>query len=120
VVFVLDRGRIYTPIDGKPKGDPRKLRRIRNIAENPRVAFLVDHYEEDWTKLGFVLLQGTASILTSTSGALEPGEEDEYQRSKALLRKKYPQYEFVSLGGPDGLIICITPESCTTWGQLWA
>ncbi len=117
-VFVLDGGRIYTPIDGKPKGDPRKLRRILNIAENPNAAFMVDHYEEDWTRLAFILVRGTASILSAGPSATDPAEREEFRRIEALLRKKYPQYESVSLGGPEGLMIRITPETCTTWGQL--
>ncbi|MFQ5915279.1 MAG: TIGR03668 family PPOX class F420-dependent oxidoreductase [Nitrospinota bacterium] len=118
VVFVLDEGRIYTPIDGKPKGAPRKLRRIVNITENPHVAFLVDRYDENWAKLGFVLVRGTASILSAGRPAPDQAKEEEYRRAETLLRKKYPQYETVSLGGQEGLIIRITPESCATWGRL--
>lgn len=118
VVFVLDAGAIYTPIDGKPKGDPRKLRRIQNLMENPRAAFLVDHYEEDWTRLGFVLIRGTAAILRASPASGPPAEEEEYRRSVSLLRRKYPQYRSVPLGGPEGIILRITPESCTTWGRL--
>ena len=119
VVFVLDGGRIYTPIDGKPKGDPRGLRRLRNIRENPRVSFLVSRYEEDWTRLAFVLLRGTAAVLEGGQAAGLPAEEEAERRSaEALLREKYPQYETVSLGGPDGLFIRITLERATSWGMI--
>jgi PPOX class probable F420-dependent enzyme len=119
VVFVLDDGRIYTPIDGKPKGDPRGLRRLRNIRENPRVSLLVSRYEEDWTRLGFVLIRGTAMILEDGPADGRPaGEEAECRGAEALLREKYPQYETVPLGGPDSLFIRITLERATSWGMI--
>jgi PPOX class probable F420-dependent enzyme len=118
VVFVVDEGIIYTPIDGKKKGDPRKLQRIRNILENPQVGFIVDRYEEDWTKLGFVFVRGKASLLIGQDNEGEKAAGEEYRRCILLLREKYPQYQSVSLGGPEGLMIRVTPESCTTWGQL--
>jgi PPOX class probable F420-dependent enzyme len=119
VVFVLDGGRVYTPIDGKPKGDPRGLRRLRNIRENPRVSFLVSWYEEDWAHLGFVLIRGTAMILESGSaGGRLAEEEEECRGAEALLREKYPQYETVPLGGPDSLFIRISLERATSWGMI--
>ena len=106
VVFVLDDGRIYTPIDGKPKGEPSELRRLRNIRENPWISLLVSRYEEDWTRLGFVLIRGTAMILESDLTAELPEEEEaERRRAEVLLREKYPQYKTVPLGGPGGLFI---------------
>ena len=119
VVFILDGGRIYTPIDGKPKGEPSGLRRLRNIRENPRISLLVSRYEEDWTRLGFVLFRGTAMILESGAADGRPAEEEaECRRAEALLREKYPQYETVPLGGPGGLFIRITLERATSWGVI--
>ena len=118
VVFVVDAKSIYTPIDGKRKGDPWKLQRIRNILENPQVGFLVDRYEEDWSKLGFVFIRGSATVLRAQHNEGEETEGEEYRRSILLLRSKYPQYRSVPLGGPEGLLIRITPESCSTWGRL--
>ena len=118
VVFVLNGARVYTPIDGKPKGDARNLRRIRNIRDNPNVAFLVDRYDEEWTRLAFVHIRGTASILSAESDASDRAAGGEYPTVEGLLREKYPQYRSISLGGPDGLMIRINPESCTAWGRL--
>ncbi len=112
VVFVWHEGFIYTPIDGKPKGDPRRLRRLRNIRENPRVAFLVDRYEEDWTRLGFLLLRGRADILEGEGTAGERGA------AEGLLREKYPQYREVPLGGPEGLLIRVAAEGRASWGNF--
>lgn len=118
VVFVVDEGRIYTPIDGKKKGDPQRLQRIRNIQENPQVGFIVDRYEEDWSKLGYVFIRGSATVLGGQDIEGEVAEGREFRRSVLLLREKYPQYQSVSLGGPEGLMIRITPESCSAWGRL--
>ena len=110
VCFVLLGGLLYTPIDGKPKRTSGgALRRIRNIRQNPRVAFLVDVYEEDWSRLGFVLVEGEAEIL-------EGGEE--FERAVRALRGKYRQYERVAIGGPEGLIIRITPSRIASWGAI--
>src|SRR5215831_14921714 len=59
---VLDRT-LYITIDEKPKRSGIVLKRLRNIAENPAVAVAVDHYDEDWTRLGWVMLHGHAEIL---------------------------------------------------------
>lgn len=110
ICFVLEGGLLYTPIDGKPKRRPAEsLRRIRNIRQNARVAFLVDVYEEDWSRLGFVLVEGEAEILR---------EGEEFERAVHALRGKYRQYERVAIGGPEGLIIRITPRRLSSWGAL--
>ena len=56
VVFAVVDGNIYVPVDGKQKKDIERLKRLDNIRENEKVSFLVDHYEDDWAKLGFVML----------------------------------------------------------------
>ncbi len=107
VCYAFDGRAWYSAIDGKPKrGTGRPLRRIRNIAENPRVSVLIDHYEEDWSRLRFVLLQGTATTL---SGGPEHG------RAVELLRAKYPQYATVPIGSPEQVVIRVTPESVVEW-----
>ena len=69
VVFVFDGNAYYIPIDKKPKRntDPERLRRVRNIQQNPNVALLIDEYNEDWSKLFFVMIQGKGTLIgTST------------------------------------------------------
>jgi hypothetical protein len=65
VVFVFDGNSYYIPIDRKPKRntDPGRLRRVRNIQKNPNVALLVDEYNEDWSRLFFVMIQGKGSLI---------------------------------------------------------
>jgi PPOX class probable F420-dependent enzyme len=108
VCFVVSEDVLYITIDQKPKGDPRELKRLRNIIENPAAAFVVDRYDdEDWTRLGWVMLRGPAEILFD--GA-------EHDRAQALLRSRYRQYQAMLL---DGLpVIAIRIERVTSWGNL--
>jgi PPOX class probable F420-dependent enzyme len=75
---------IVTAIDEKPKGDPRRLRRVWDIAARPEVALVVDDYHEDWAALAWVIVRGRA-------GLREPGERG-HAEAVAALRAKYPQY----------------------------
>jgi len=106
IVFALASGRLYTAIDEKPKSG-RPLRRLRNIAENPRVAVIFDRYDEDWERLAWVLVRGTASIVE---------DADEKRAALAALRKKYPQYESMAL--EDRPLIRLDPEHVSSWGEI--
>ena len=107
VCFVVSEGALYITIDQKPKGDPRALKRLRNILENPVAAFVADRWDEDWTRLGWVMLRGRAEILAD--GA-------EHDRAQALLRSRYPQYQRMELA--DLPVIVIRIERMTSWGDL--
>jgi PPOX class probable F420-dependent enzyme len=107
VCFVVSESALYITIDQKPKGDVRALRRLKNITENPLAAFVADRWDEDWARLGWVMLRGPAEILAD--GA-------EHDRAQALLRSRYPQYRGMAL---DGLpVIAIRIERATSWGDL--
>ena len=107
VCFVVSESALYITIDQKPKGDIRALKRLRNIVENPIAAFVADRWDEDWTRLGWVMLRGPAEILAD--GA-------EHDRAQALLRARYPQYRTMAL---DGLpVIAIRIARVTSWGDL--
>ena len=93
VCFVVSEGALYITIDQKPKGDVRALKRLRNITENPVAAFVADRWDEDWTRLGWVMLRGPAEILAD--GA-------EHDRAQELLRSRYPQYRGMELAEPPG------------------
>lgn len=108
ICFVYDGQAIYSAIDHKPKRRTGYgMKRIRNIVENPQVAFLVHHYEEDWQRLYYVMVRGTASIL-------ETG--DERQHAMTLLEAKYVQYRERQLAHGDGLVIKIVPVTFNRWG----
>jgi PPOX class probable F420-dependent enzyme len=109
VCFVISDGALYITIDQKPKGDVRALKRLRNIAENPVAAFVADRWDEDWNRLGWVMLRGPAQILAD--GA-------EHDCAQALLRSRYRQYQEMEL---DPLpVIAIRIERVTSWGSLAA
>ncbi|MFI5226464.1 MAG: pyridoxamine 5'-phosphate oxidase family protein [Candidatus Limnocylindrales bacterium] len=92
--FVLssegDRLVLHTPIDEKPKGRsaPDDLPRIRDIRVRPGVVVLIDRWDEDWTKLAWAVLHGTASVLLPG----DPATDKERARAIAALRERYPQY----------------------------
>lgn len=90
VVFAVHADVVYTAVDAKRKTTVR-LRRLANIAANPRVSLLVDHYDEDWTQLWWVRADGVAAVHDS-------GEQ--MAVGYALLRQKYSQYERLALNGP--------------------
>lgn len=108
VCFVYTPAAIYIVLDEKPKGvPPGRLKRVRNILENPQVSLVADHYSEDWGQLGFVMVRGRAELL-------EPGT-DEHSAAVRLLRGKYHQYEAMELDAP---VIAIRPEKAASWGAL--
>ncbi len=106
ICFVWRDGLIYTPLDLKPKraSDPRRLRRIRNILSNPRASIVVDRWDEDWSRLAYVLVEGEATLL-------EDGAE--YRAAQAALLAKYPQYRALPLEGRP--IVRIRAERVVAW-----
>ena len=107
VCYVFDGEAIYSVLDAKPKSTPlRQLRRVRNILANPQVSLVVDHYEEDWSLLQYVLVFGDA-------GLLEEGQE--WTRAIAMLREKYPQYQGMDLA--ESPVIKITPVRFAAWSS---
>jgi PPOX class probable F420-dependent enzyme len=109
VCFALDGDTLYITIDEKPKRRDVPLKRVRNILENPNVAFIVDRYDEDWTRLGWVMLRGRAEILYD--GA-------EHDQAQALLRTKYAQYRSMKL--EDLAVIALRIARVASWGDLSA
>lgn len=108
VCFAYAQGTLYITLDEKPKGGSgRVLKRLRNIAENPVVAVVVDRYDEDWPLLGWVMLRGRAEILT---------EGKEHYSAQALLRARYPQLEAMRIGTLP--VIAVRVTRTTSWGNL--
>jgi PPOX class probable F420-dependent enzyme len=106
VVFAVrvvgDQTTVYTAVDAKPKSTQR-LRRLANIAANPRVSLLVDHYDADWTQLWWIRADGVAAVHDS-------GEQ--MAIGYAALRQQYPQYERVALDGP---VVAVTATHWSSW-----
>ena len=110
VVFVFDGNYFFIPVDEKRKktAKPEKLKRIRNIQDNPNVALLFDEYSEDWTKLAFVMIQGEAFIANKIEGNIQVREA--YKK----LMTKYIQYQKVGIGE---VCIIITQKKVTSWSN---
>jgi PPOX class probable F420-dependent enzyme len=102
VVFAVANDVVYTAVDTKRKTTHR-LRRLRNIEQNPRVCLLTEHYDDDWDELWWVRADGTAEIH-------DHGEE--MAAGYDLLRRKYIQYQRISLTGP---VVVITVDRWSSW-----
>ena len=102
---------LYTPIDEKPKAgsDPRALARLRDIVARPEVFVLVDRWDEDWTRLAWLRLRGTASVLEATDADAAVDRE----RAIARLRAKYRQYRDHDLASRP--LIRIVIDRASTW-----
>ena len=99
----------YFVIDEKPKRLPGTgLKRMRNIAENPRVALIIDHYEEEWSYLAYVLIHGQAYVVE---------DPNEYMLALRNLRDKYPQYRTMVLSFERNPIVRIELERAHAWGE---
>ena len=108
VCFAIFCDALYVTMDEKPKRRPvTALKRLRNIAENPAVTVIVDRYDEDWTRLGWVMLRGRAEVLS---------EGKEHRDAQALLRSRYPQLAAMQIA--DYPVIAVRIERATSWGNL--
>src|SRR5215471_4675023 len=90
ITFAVDGDLIYTAVDAKPKSTTN-LKRLRNIRDNPHVAVLVDHYEDDWSALWWVRADGNASVVTGAEWIARP---------IGLLAERYRQYVASPPAGP--------------------
>ena len=105
ICYVFHDDAIFSSVDEKPKqANMKSLRRIVNMKANPNVCVVIDHYEENWRKLKFVIVQGKAKLILS-------GEE--HQQASIQLRKKYPQYRFMNLQARP--VIKIKPTKYVAW-----
>ena len=109
ICFWFDGGQVYFAIDEKPKRRRGlELKRMRNIAENPRVALVIDHYEDDWSQLAYVMIRGTATIVD---------DSEEYLLVLRNLRDKYRPYRTMQLSRDRNPLVRINPERVNLWGQ---
>jgi PPOX class probable F420-dependent enzyme len=100
VVFALAGDCVYSAVDAKPKRTT-KLRRLDNVRENPAVSLLVDHYEEDWTRLWWARADGHGRVL-------EP-DEPEARRALDLLAARYSRFE------ATGAVLAVDVERWSGW-----
>ena len=107
VCYAFDGERFYTPLDEKPKRvDVSELRRVRNIEARHEASLLIDQYDDDWSRLGYVLVHGRADLLSPQDPA--------HAHALVLLRERYFQYRSMELETRQ--VIAITPDHVTSWG----
>jgi PPOX class probable F420-dependent enzyme len=102
ICFALDGSVMYFAIDHKPKRTAG-LKRLHNIASNPSVAVLVEHYEHDWNRLWWVRVDGKAHVV---------GDREEFARAIELLVDRYMQYRGQE---PQGPVVAIAIERISGW-----
>jgi PPOX class probable F420-dependent enzyme len=108
VCFEMRGNTLYFAIDEKPKRRPgAMLKRLQNIAENPMVAVVADRYDEDWSRLGWVMLRGRAEILDRGM---------EHDEAQVMLRSRYPQLETMQIA--EHPVIAVRIERATSWGNI--
>jgi PPOX class probable F420-dependent enzyme len=98
---------LYITVDEKPKRADRPLKRLRNIRENPAVAVTVDRWDEDWTRLAWIMLRGPSEILVGG---------DEHDGAQDRLRDRYPQYRTMDLAPLP--VIAVRIQRVLSWGAL--
>jgi PPOX class probable F420-dependent enzyme len=106
ICYALVGDLFYFIIDDKPKRSRTGLKRLRNIADNPKVAVVIDAYDEDWSRLAYLLIQGHATRV-----------EDVYEYATGLdaLRQRYPQYRSMQFAMQTHPLIRIEPERRHMW-----
>lgn len=102
ICFALDEQTLYFAVDSKPK-QTTNLKRLRNIAANPAISVLVDHYEADWDKLWWVRLDGVARVVT---------DDGEVKKALRLLAARYSQYRATTPAGP---VVAVAIAVMTGW-----
>ena len=102
IVFAYRDGRLYTAVDHKPKST-RRLKRLRNISANSKVSVLLDRYDDDWTRLWWIRIDGTARVIDSGPS---------FQEGITLLIRKYLPY---GAQPPPGPVIEIRVETIRAW-----
>jgi PPOX class probable F420-dependent enzyme len=101
-VFAVVADTVYTAVDHKPKRSAR-LQRLANLRAEPRCALLVDHYEEDWSRLWWVRADGVATVVDDPPGT-HPGLQ--------ALAGRHPQY---GARPPAGPLVVVSVERWTGW-----
>ena len=111
IVFAPARGAVWTAIDGKRKsGGP--LRRLANAEADPRASLLLDEYDDDWSHLWWVRLDGTLRVHRADAPA--PGGTAAAE-AVAALRAKYPQYRKGSLLADRPTLLELTVARTRAW-----
>lgn len=110
IVFARHAGRLWSPIDAKPKR-AGELGRVRNVRRDPRVSLLLDHYDADWTRLWWIRLEARAELVEAAS----LGTGAELEPVARALRAKYPQYADTPLFRGPPLLLRFEVQAVRSW-----
>ena len=102
IVFAIEGDHLYSLTDA----GPRLARRLHNLRHDPRVAILIDDYDEDWSKVWWVRLRGTGRVLESGP---------EWELARRHLREKYPQYATAPADESAGPVMAVDVEHWSGW-----
>jgi PPOX class probable F420-dependent enzyme len=106
IVFARLAGRLYSPVDGKPKRGAA-LARLDNVRRDPRVCVLLDHWSDDWSRLWWLRLDGRARVVAGADLDLSPIEH--------ALRAKYPQYAALPIFTGSPTLLEIQASRTSSW-----
>jgi PPOX class probable F420-dependent enzyme len=108
ICYALIGNAVYFTIDEKPKKrSGARLKRLANLRENPMAALVVDRYREDWSRLGWVMVQGRAEVLASGP---------EHDLAQAGLRARYPQLATMRI--EELPVVAVRADHVASWGRL--
>ena len=108
ICYALTGDTVYFTIDEKPKRrSGASLKRLANLRQNPFAALVVDRYDEDWSQLGWVMVQGRAEVL---------GSGPEHDLAQASLRARYPQLATMRIEGLP--VVAVRVDHAVSWGRL--
>jgi PPOX class probable F420-dependent enzyme len=107
ICYALIQDKVYFTIDEKPKKKAGELKRLANLRANPFAALVIDRYDEDWSRLGWVMLRGPAEIL---------GSGPEHDEAQAALRQRYPQLAAMRIEHLP--VVAVRIEHAGSWGRL--
>lgn len=107
VCYAVENGNLYITIDQKPKRQTAPLKRLRNIQQNPQVAVTIDRWDEDWSRLGWIMLRGQAEVLH---------DGREHDHAQDLLRARYPQYRAMEIAALP--VIAVRIARVSAWGAV--
>jgi PPOX class probable F420-dependent enzyme len=103
ICFAIVGDRVVSAVDHKPKRTER-LARLDDIVATGTATVLVDHYDDDWTRLWWVRIRGAAAV----HGDSEPIAAE----SREELVARYPQYRDRPPAGP---VYSVGLDEVTWW-----
>ncbi len=103
IVFAYLNGLFWSPVDGKPKSGT-ELTRVHNLRANPWMSLLLEEYDEDWSRLWWIRIDGEGSVT-------QPANAD----AISALEEKYPQYQEIPVLTESSTMLCITPTKTVSW-----